>query len=51
MKTFCFARNEVGQRRVRHNPVAGLDDGKPVLTCAWCGKTLKDEEPPSEDKN
>lgn len=26
--------------REQHKPVAGKYDGKDIVSCAWCGKTL-----------
>lgn len=36
----CHARDEFQQKRGQHKPVAGLYDGEPITTCAWCGVTL-----------
>lgn len=42
LNSFCYARVEEEYRKV-HKPVPGLYDGKPIVTCAWCGKVLEEE--------
>lgn len=42
---FCYARDDQQQYRRQHKPVPGKYDGQPIMTCAWCGVTLSEEEP------
>jgi len=41
MNSACKARDEEGRRREVHKPAQGSYDGAPIVSCAWCGKTLK----------
>jgi hypothetical protein len=41
-KSSCRARDYEGRIRVDHKPAQGVHDGKEILTCAWCGATLRD---------
>lgn len=52
MNTKCKARNEYNEYREQHKPAPGLYDGKPILSCVWCGRTLEAnvEQSTSPDK-
>lgn len=39
----CMAQDYSGHTRGTHNPCLGLIDGKPITSCAWCGRTLEVE--------